>query len=151
MRYLGLAADRFEPLFDLSDDELRRRGMRRMIVDSKPGFPCRVTLQDAEPGERVLLLPFDHQTAHSPFRASGPVFVREGSFAAYDASEAPPVFKARALSVRAYDAEGMMLDADLAEGEAVEKLLARFFHRTDVDYIHIHFARRGCFACRVER
>ena len=83
LRYQGLAASGFSHLFGLSDDALNLRGMRRMIVDAKPGFPCRVTLEDAEPGERVLLLAFEHQPAHSPFRASGPIFVREGEYAMF--------------------------------------------------------------------
>ena len=29
-----------------------------MVADSKPGFPCRVTLEDAEPGERLILYVF---------------------------------------------------------------------------------------------
>jgi hypothetical protein len=88
LRYQGLPADGFSHLFGLGDDELGVHGMRRMIVDAKPGFPCRVTLEDAEPGEHVLLLAFEHQPAHSPFRASGPIFVREGVHPVFDRVDA---------------------------------------------------------------
>ena len=151
-RFRGLSAEPFAPLLALGDAELEVRGMRRMIADEKPGFPCRVSLEDAEPGERLILLPFEHHPAHSPYRAAGPIFVRETARATYDRSgDLPPVLRGRRLSVRAYDREGLMVDADVVDGADVDALLARLFGRGDTDYIHIHFARRGCYACRVER
>ncbi len=71
-RFQGLSVAPFQPLFVLGDGELAVRGMRRMIADAKPGFPCRVSLEDAEPGERILLVNFEHQPAHSPYRANRP-------------------------------------------------------------------------------
>jgi hypothetical protein len=151
-RYKGLGSTAFASLFSLSSDELAARNMRLMIADAKPGFPCRVSLEDAELGERVLLLPFDHQTANSPYRASGPIFVREAASVAFDrAGDPPPVLRERLLSVRAYASDGLMVDADVTEGAGLETLLTRYFDRDDTDYAHIHFARRGCYACQVER
>lgn len=151
-RATGLALSHFETLFALDDDALARRGMRRMVADAKPGFPCRVSLQDAEPGERLLLLPFVHQSAHSPYRASGPIFVREAAGVPFDrAGVVPPVLRGRLLSLRAYDEAGFMVDAEMVEGDAVEAAIARFFAREDVGYLHVHNARRGCFACRIDR
>lgn len=152
LRYLGLKSADFSHLFGLSDAELVGRGIRRMIAKEKPGFPCRVTLDDAEPGEPVLLLPFEHHPARSPYRASGPIFVREGDMPTFDGSgEVPSALRERLLSVRAYDAQGMMVDAEVIEGADVVPLLERLFQRPDAAYAHIHFARRGCYACRVER
>ncbi len=150
--FKGLQASLFEPLHGLDDAALAERGIVRMIADEKPGFPCRVSLADAEVGERVLLLPYPHQPAHSPYKASGPIFVRESAREAYDrAGELPEVLRGRLLSIRAYDASGMMVDAEVAEGAGVEPLIAKLFTNEPVDYLHIHFARRGCFSCRVER
>jgi len=56
----GLPLQSFLPLFDLDETALSRYGAARCIADSKPGFPCRITLADAEPGERLLLLPWTH-------------------------------------------------------------------------------------------
>lgn len=151
-RFRGLSPEPFASLIALGDAELAARGMRRMISDEKPGFPCRVSLEDAEPGERLILLPFEHQPMHSPYRAAGPIFVRETARTTYDrAGELPSVLCGRLLSVRAYDRDGMMVDADVADDTNVEALLARQFGRADTNDIHIHFARRGCYACRVER
>ena len=69
--------------------------MRRVTIDAPHSAPCRVTLQDAAPGEQVLLLPFAHHMAHSPYRASGPIFVREGGEAFDRVGELPPVFGGR--------------------------------------------------------
>ena len=151
-RYIGLSPEPFATLLALNDEELHARGMRRMIADEKPGLPCRVTLDDAEPGERVLLVPFEHQPAHSPYRASGPIFVRENASVPYDhVGEVPPALRVRLLSVRAYAEDGMMVDADITEGRTLEPLLERLFADPRVAYAHVHNARRGCYAARVER
>src|SRR5437868_7334758 len=151
-RYIGLPVKSFAPLFALDSEALAVQGIRRMIVDEKPGFPCRVTLDDAEPGECVLLLPFEHQPAHSPYRASGPIFVREAARAAFDAADiVPPVLRGRLLSFRGYDEADCIVEADVVSGDDVESAIARFFARDDVRYIHVHNAKRGCFACKFER
>ncbi|HTW36329.1 MAG TPA: DUF1203 domain-containing protein [Rhizomicrobium sp.] len=151
-RYIGLSPEPFAPLLVLDDSALHARGMRRMIADEKPGFPCRVTLEDAEPGESVLLLPYEHQPAHSPYRASGPIFVREEAKASCDCVGAPPrSLLGRILSVRAYAEDGMMVDADVTPGEELEQLLECVFADPAVAYVHVHYARRGCYAARVER
>jgi hypothetical protein len=151
-RYRGLPLAPFAPLFALDDASLAEKGFKRMVVDEKPGFPCRITLEDAEPGERVLLVTYAHQEAHSPYKSSGAIFVRENAREAFDrVDEVPPVLRGRLLSLRAYDEAGMMLDAELVEGKEIETLLERFFASEATAYVHVHNARRGCFACAVER
>ncbi|MGB5131540.1 MAG: DUF1203 domain-containing protein, partial [Steroidobacteraceae bacterium] len=106
MQYIlrGLEPALFQPLFQLDDEALAARGMRWMVADKPVGFPCRISLEDAPVGERVLLLPFVHQDSRSPYRASGPIFVRSGIHEARRiTSELPPYLTRRLLSVRAYD------------------------------------------------
>ena len=147
-----LPLETFTPLFALDDEQLRARGARRYVADRQPGFPCRVSLRDAEPGERVLLVPFAHQDADSPYRASGPVFVREAARqAAFGVDDVPDLLRLRVLSLRAYDADALMVDADVVDGREVESLIDRLFGSARVAYLHVHFARPGCFACRVDR
>lgn len=150
-RFRGISAEPFRPLFSLDDEELAARGMCRIVADVKPGFPCRVSLEDAEPGERLILFAYEHQPAHSPYRASGPIFVRETAGKPYDGTEVPPVLHTRLLSLRAYDKTNMIVCADVVEGEDVEAALARLFAVEATTYIHIHNARRGCYSCRVDR
>jgi hypothetical protein len=100
----------------------------------------------------VVLLPFSHQPANSPYRASGPIFVRECAVEASLApGDVPGLLRSRILSLRAYDRDDLMVDADVVDGREVEPLIARFFENPAVRYIHVHFARPGCFACRVDR
>ena len=150
-RFTGLPFGPFEPLLALSDEELAGKGFRRVVADAKPGYPCRISLEDAEPGERVLLVNYAHQPAHSPFKAIGPIFVREVARTTFDARAVPPVLRGRMLSLRAYDKGGMMVDADVVEGNEVEPLIERLFANGEADYLHVHFARRGCYSCRVDR
>jgi hypothetical protein len=147
----GLEPALFEKLFDLDDATLAGLGMRRMRSDQPVGFPCRVSLEDAPVGEDVLLLPYTHQDSQSPYRASGPIFVRRGQAAARIVNALPSYLTLRPLSVRAYDAADEMVDAEIVDGTAAEPLIQRYLARTDVAYLHIHFARRGCYACRVDR
>jgi hypothetical protein len=151
LRYSGLDADLFRDLFDLDDAGLAARGMVRVTADAKPGFPCRVSLEDAEPGEMLLLLPFEHQPANSPYRASGPIFVRQTARTSYQREVLPPVFAGRILSVRAYDTDGQMVEADVTEGAEAEPLFRAMLGRRDVAYLHVHNAKRGCYAARVDR
>lgn len=150
-RLIGLDPRPFQPLFGLDDEALSRRGAVRMTADARSGFPCRITLHDAEPGETVLLLPFEHLGGATPYRASGPIFVRETAAAPWDSTEIPDDMRPRLFSVRAYDAAGMMVDADVVQGADLERAFKRFLGRDEIDFLHLHHARRGCFACRVER
>lgn len=150
-RIRGLEPEPFAPLFAMSDAELARRRALRCVADAKPGFPCRVTLADAEPGSEVILVNYEHLPVDSPYRASHAIFVSAAA-EPYDAvGVVPPALRERLLSLRAFDARGIMLDADVTDGTALEPLVARFLARPDVEYLHAHFARRGCFAARIDR
>lgn len=151
-RITGLSPEPFLPLFSLSDAELTALGMQRYVVDQHPGFPDRIALVDAELGETVLLLNHVCQPAMTPYRACHAIFVREGSRQAYDAiNQVPESMLRRLLSLRAYCADGMMLDAEVVNGTGVEAVIAQLFGNADVSYIHVHNAKRGCYAGRIDR
>ena len=151
-RITGLPSAPFQPLFGLSDAELAQRGVMRFVADKKPGFPDRIEMRDAEPGETVLLLNHTCQPADTPYRATHAIFVREGATQTFDAvDQVPEVMRVRLLSLRAYDADGMMLDADVVEGSEVEPIIERLFADPAVSYIHVHNAKRGCYSGRIDR
>ncbi|HEX8544553.1 MAG TPA: DUF1203 domain-containing protein [Pseudomonas sp.] len=151
-RISGLSPEQFQPLFGLPDQELASLGIKRYIVDSKPGFPDRIEMKDAELGQSVLLLNHVCQPANTPYRASHAIFIREGATRAYDVvDQVPEVMRIRLLSLRAYAADGMMLDADVAEGTAIEPIITRMFDNPGVSYIHAHNAKRGCYSGRIDR
>ena len=148
----GLSRAEFAPLFALTDAELAERQIVRRIVDEFPGFPCRVSLADAEPGEQVLLLNYEHLAVASPYRSRHAIYVREN---AQDArpfrNEVPDLLRRRLLSLRAFDAVGMMRSADVVEGKQVEPVIERMFGDAKVAYIHAHNAKYGCFFARIDR
>lgn len=151
-RFVALPYEPFDPLFDLSDEDLASAHIHRVVVDESPGSPCRVSLVDAEVGETVLLLPFTHHDVATPYRASGAIFVRQGATRATpDVDEVPAMFAHRRLSVRAYDRTGMLLDSEVVDGSGLETTIRHLFGNGEVSYLHIHNAGPGCFNCVVER
>ena len=151
-RITGLPIDLFRPLFGLSDEALAAHGVLRHRVETKPGAPCRVTLTDAEPGESVLLLNHEHQSASTPYRASHAIFVREAALETQVlGDELPEVFHGRTLSIRAFDDAGMMVDADLCQGDAARPVIERLLGDAGTAYLHAHYAGRGCYAARIDR
>jgi len=151
-RIRGLPAARFLPLAGLAEPELAARGIQRRVVDRHPGFPDRVALRDAEPGERVLLLNFEHQPAASPYRSSHAIFVIEGERESFDAvDEVPQVLRRRVLSLRAFDAAGMIVGAELVDGKEVEGTIEQLLALPEAAYLHAHYAKYGCYAARVDR
>lgn len=151
-RIRGLAPQPFQPLYGLSDAELQQRGVLRVAVTEPHTAPDRIELRDAEPGETVLLLNHEHLPVDSPYRSRHAIYVREGATQAFDAVDTvPEVMRRRLLSLRAFDAAGMMLDADVVEGTQAEPLIQRLLALPEVAYLHAHYARRGCYAARIER
>jgi hypothetical protein len=145
----GLAAQDFSPLFELSEAELQGRHIQRRTVSEAHDAPCRVSLVDAEPGEQVLLLPFAHHRLATPYRSSGPIFVRRAAQEAkLRPGEVPDSLRRRLLALRAYDEAGWMLGCDVTEGQTLEPLLERMLGLQGCAFINIHYARAGCYAAR---
>ena len=148
----GLSPEPFQALFDLSDEALEKRRARRLIADSKPGFPCRVSLQDAEPGDEVILTNFIHLPSDSPYRSTHAIYIRRAATTAVSYSDSlPEMLCSRLLSIRAFDAKEMLVGADVVEGGQGEDVIARFFQDPAVAFLHVHFAKPGCYACRIDR
>jgi hypothetical protein len=151
-RLVGLPFESFAHLFALSDAELSARNARRVFATTKPGYPCRVSLADADIGDELLLLPFEHQPANSPYRSSGPIFVRKAAVPGrLDAGVVPDYVRTRLISVRAYDQAHLMTDALVCDGAGAAAAIQAMFAREEVAYIHLHNANRGCFSCAAVR
>jgi hypothetical protein len=151
-RIKGLSPEPFRHLYGLSDEELATAGVKRYIADRNPGFPDRIEMRDGEPGETFLLINHVCQPADTPYRATHAIFVREGAERTFDrVDEVPEVMRIRLLSLRAFDEEGMMVDADVVDGMEIESLIERFFSNPKVAYIHAHNAKRGCYSGQIDR
>ena len=151
-RITGLDAAPFRRFYGLADEELQSLGVRRLIADSKPGFPDRIELRDVDEGEALLLLNYLHQPAQTPYRASHAIFVREWAETSYQAQdETPEVLWRRPISLRAFDDKGDMIDADLTSGGELKAPIECLFANPAAAYIHAHYAKRGCYAARIDR
>ena len=151
-RLVGIDHAVFEHLFALSDEHLRAKNAVRRFATASRGFPCRVSLEDAREGEELLLLPYRHHPADSPYRASGPIYVRRGVTQRRLApGEVPESVTSRLISVRAYGVDQMMVAATVCDGHQVAGEIAARFADRDVAYVHLHNAKQGCFACLVVR
>lgn len=148
----GIKQNEVQHLFKLNEKELQGRGIFKIKVDEQPGFPCRVSLEDATIGEEILAFNYEHHKANSPYRSSGPVFVRIGiDEASLKQNEIPKMLEHRYLSLRAYDNEGMMIDATTIEGKTLKDTIQRIFGNEKVKYIQVHNAKPGCYNCQIDR
>ncbi len=148
----ALPADDFAPLFDLSDDELAARNAVRMTVKSTLGYPCRVSMKDADIGETVILTNHQHQPANSPYQSSHAVYVTEGAEQATpEVGEVPEMIRSRLISLRMFSDADMIVDGDVVDGADLEQRLTQAFANEEVAYCHVHFAKHGCFAGKATR
>lgn len=151
-RIIGLPAERFSHLFALSDEELAAQGAVRRIADARrPGYPCRISLTDSEPGDELVLVNYEHHAVDSPYRMRFAVYVRKDEQTYDRVDEVPEQLRIRTLAVRAYDIAAMMVGWELIEGRDLGPAIDRLFANPDTAYLHVHYAAPGCYAARVER
>ncbi len=151
-RVLGLDAAHFQHLYGASDAALATLGARAYRVDRSPGYPCRVSLEDARLGERAILLNHEHLPGNTPYRSRHAIFVRDGATrASPEVGELPSYLTRRLLSVRAFDAEAMMTDADVVDGKDLAALIGRLLGDARNHRLHVHNARQGCYLAAIER
>ena len=148
-RIKGLPAEDFEGLFALSDAELKARNVIRRI--SAHNAPCRVSLTDAEIGQEVLLVNFEHLPVDNPYRSRYAIWVRPGEQQFDAVDQVPEQFRRRTMSLRAWDARDMMVGHDVVDGTALAGAVEKLFADPRTAYIHAHFAGPGCFAARIDR
>lgn len=149
----GLDPVEFSPLFGLDDAALAARGIVRRTADAKPGFPCRISLEDAEPGETLLLLNYESHKAATPYRSAFAIFVRENAAeAATYVDRLPPVMENRPIALRMFDADGMLIGALMGRhGAETAEAIRRAFEEPAAAYLHAHNAMHGCFAAEIRR
>jgi uncharacterized protein DUF1203 len=152
-RIIGLPFAPFAPIFDMSESELAARGTVRRVAPPQSIYPCRVSLQHAQPGETVVLTNYVHLAdPSSPYRSLGPIFVRREPGPTFDrVNEVPSVLKARPLSLRAYDRGNMIVAAQVTNGNELPAALEGLLAGDEVADVHVHSAAYGCYLCRAAR
>jgi hypothetical protein len=151
-RIVGLPAENFAHLFQLSDAELATHGaVRRIAGAGTAGVPCRISLTDAKEGDELILVNYEHHPVASPYRMRFAIYVRKGE-ETYDAVDAvPEQLRSRTLAVRSFDGDAMMIDRELVDGRQLIAAIERLFRDPRAAYLHVHYAAPGCYAARVER
>jgi hypothetical protein len=148
----GLPLAPFVPLFSMTDLELASRRAVRRVVDATPGFPCRVSLEDAPVGETVLLLNHEHLAVEGPYRSSHAIYVRQNAREArLEPGQVPPMLERRLLSLRGFTADGFLKCAEVLPGAGLRDAIAPMFEDSAVSFLHVHNAKPGCYAARVDR
>lgn len=148
-RISGLPAEQFSGLFGMSDEELKARGAVRRIAEGNS--PCRVSLTDAQPGDELLLVNYEHHPVNSPYRMRFAIYVRRGEQQFDAVNEIPEQLRSRTLAVRAFNENAMMVGWELIDGQHAEQAIERLFANPSAAYLHVHFAAPGCYAARVDR
>lgn len=151
-RIEGLDPAPFASLFAASDDALAAERAERVTATSNSGFPCRVSLKDAAEGDELILLHHVSNEVDRPFRMAHAIYVRPGAERATPVHDAvPAMLDKRTLGLRAFDCDGMMVDARLAQPGEADTKIRDLFDDPRAAYIHAHNAAYGCFLAAIER
>ena len=132
-RITGLDPAAFAHFVKAGDATLANQNAVRVTAAAKPGYPCRITLEDAEPGETLILLNYVSHDVATPYR------------------NAYAIFEGRPIALRAFDTAGMLRSAALALPGRVDETIHSVFADPEIAYIHAHNAAHGCFAAVIER
>ena len=150
-RIEGLRRADFAPLFAMSDAELAAQNAVR-VTATGPGYPCRVSLDDAKAGEQLILLNYTSHDVATPYRSTYAIYVRADADEIAPLIDAtPPVFEGRPLGLRAFDEGGMLKSAALALPGQADAKIRELFADDNIAYIHAHNAAHGCFSARIDR
>jgi hypothetical protein len=99
----------------------------------------------------MLLLSYDPFLGNSPYSGPGPIFVHQEHCTPYQGTKVPEQQRRRLLSLRAYNDQHMMVGSEVVQGSELEEAAGKMFEGTEVEYLHVHNAKPGCFAVRLER
>ena len=151
-RIAGLNPAQHSHLFAMSDAELAAINARRLTATADRGFPCRVSLRDADEGDNLILF---HHVSHdvaTPYRSAYAIYIRENAqVAAAYVDETPPVFEGRPIALRGFDADGILRNAAIALPGQADARIRELFESEEIAYIHAHNAAHGCFSAAIER
>jgi hypothetical protein len=147
----ALDIEQFKPLFSMTPQQLSAHNIVEQTAREGGGYPCRVSLQDASAGEKLLLVNFEHLPVDSPYRSKHAIYIRRNALTARLANnEIPQQLRTRILSVRGFDKDDMMVEAEVCAGKELESAIHSALANPAVEYLHLHYAKPGCYAARVD-
>jgi len=122
-----------------------------ITADSPNGFPCRHCLRWAQPGERVILFPYEAIPAGHPYSESGPIFVHADRCQRYSATREYPSDFRNGRVFRAYNANCGMIDAEVVNGSEPEAVVEKLLQNPETAFVHARSVTHGCYTFGVER
>jgi len=137
------------PIDSAEATRLQQAGREVYVADAMPGSPCRRCLKDAEIDDELILVSHDPFNSDSPYRSASPIFLHRHACQPPDLDELPLQLTGRQLSVRSFDTNEMMIDADVIDGEQLDETIRRFFNDQRSTKLHVHNASRGCWATSI--
>jgi hypothetical protein len=146
---------RYVPIPREIADEARRTRKDRFGHDVQVLMetgPCRSCLRIAEEPEEFLLLSYQPLADRNPYAEIGPIFIHARECEPYSApDEFPADFAERRLVVRAYDRDGRIADAVVAEPGEAPAAAAQFLSDANIAEIHVRHTSYTCFDFRIVR
>jgi len=147
----ALQRSNFVDYFNQSTEALAAQNISREIVQQCPNVPCRISLEDAPVGESVLLLNYQHLPQPTPYQASHAIYIRETvEDVTLAVNSVPQAIRDRLLSLRVFNDQHYMIDAEVVDGAELETQIDNLSKLPGASYLHIHYAKPGCFAARLD-
>ena len=151
-RVRGIDPAQFESRFAMDEPALAAALSQRLTASADGRYPCRVSLEDAAPGEALLLTSFTNHAVDTPYRNTFAIYVRKGAIEPAEfVDRVPPVLQGRPIALRGYTARGTLHRAALALADDVDASVRGLLADGRIAYIDAHNAAHGCFAARIER
>lgn len=122
-----------------------------VVADSPGGFPCRLCLRYAQPGERMILFPYEAIPAGHPYSESGPIFVHAESCERYRATDEFPADFREGRVMRAYNSNYDVIDAEIVNGCEPEAVIEKFLQKPETAFADARSVTCGCYTFRIQR
>jgi hypothetical protein len=146
---------RFAPIpHDLAEEARRTRVDRfgHALRSEQGKAPCRVCLRISKEPEEFILLSYQPLPDTGPYAEIGPIFVHADGCQPYSKlDEFPADFAERPLVLRAYDHDGRIVDALVAEPGKAESSAVTLLSNPAVAEIHVRHVSYTCFDFKILR
>jgi hypothetical protein len=124
---------------------------RVVMVNSPKAAPCRHCLRWAEPGEHVILFPYNAVPVGQPYSETGPIFVHAQPCQRYAAEHEYPAQFRHGRAFRAYNSTDDLIEAILPNGDEPEAVIEKLLNNPETAFVHARSASHGCYTFQIER
>ncbi|MFN2509437.1 MAG: DUF1203 domain-containing protein [Chthoniobacterales bacterium] len=123
---------------------------KTVVADSPHAAPCRHCLRWADPGEAMILFPYQSIPADHPYGESGPIFVHKEPCHRYSAVDVYPAAFRDGRVLRGYNAQSEIVAAEVP-GDDPEGTIEAMLAKPEISFLHVRSITHGCYTMKVER